>query len=103
MAATVGVMEKCTDHSVAIRVKSQDGRKTYFKIRRDTKLKKLLLAYCQKYFLDYETTHFYLEGDHFNHNKTPNELGMEDDIEIDSMADQLGGGDRSCSWKIEHY
>ncbi|KAL3506413.1 hypothetical protein ACH5RR_031795 [Cinchona calisaya] len=105
-AAEVGEareMEKSkpTDHvHVSLSVKSQDGRETYFKIKRDTKLKKLLLIYCQKYFLDYDTLHFYLEGEHFNHNKTPNELGLEDDAEIECMADQLGAGDMSSSWSI---
>ncbi|CAI9117707.1 OLC1v1019162C1 [Oldenlandia corymbosa var. corymbosa] len=76
-----------------IKVKSQDGKETFFKINRDTPMKKLLQSYCRKFRLSYQATQFYLEGQRFIHAKTPIELGLEEnEVEIEAMADQLGGG-----------
>ncbi|XP_027182264.1 putative small ubiquitin-related modifier 8 [Coffea eugenioides] len=91
---------KVTESTVAIKVTSQDGKETFFRIRRESQMKKLLIAYCQKFFLNYQATRFFYEGDYFNHNKTPNELGMEDDALIECLVEQLGGGGMSSSSKM---
>ncbi|KAM7461813.1 hypothetical protein LguiA_029934 [Lonicera macranthoides] len=78
--------------SFNIIIKSQDGKEVVFKIRDNTKLKKVLTAYCSRRFLDYASSRFFINGEFFPHNKTAEELGLKDGAEIEAMVEQTGGG-----------
>ncbi|KAK6255185.1 hypothetical protein SCA6_016490 [Theobroma cacao] len=57
--------------SIYLIVISQDGNEVHVKIRRGTKIKKLLTAYCRRYFLTYNTVQFLIDGCPFADDKTP--------------------------------
>ncbi|XP_010241412.1 PREDICTED: small ubiquitin-related modifier 2-like isoform X2 [Nelumbo nucifera] len=77
---------------INIKIKSQDGSEICFKINCNTKLRRLMISYCENKFLQYSSVRFLYEGRRINGNKTPNELGMEDGDEIDAMLEQMSGG-----------
>ncbi|EOY05272.1 Uncharacterized protein TCM_020309 [Theobroma cacao] len=57
--------------SVICRQFPLDGNEVHVKIRRGTKIKKLLTAYCRRYFLTYNTVQFLIDGCPFADDKTP--------------------------------
>ncbi|KAI8538069.1 hypothetical protein RHMOL_Rhmol09G0073000 [Rhododendron molle] len=78
--------------TLSVKVKSQDGIEVFFSIKRSTVLKKLLVAYCQKRNFDYKTMEFLYNGDRFSHNRSAEDLNMDEEDEIDAMWHQEGGG-----------
>ncbi|KAG7574767.1 Ubiquitin-like domain superfamily [Arabidopsis suecica] len=73
---------------IKLHVKSQDGQKVFFLIHGHTKLKKLLKAYCDFQYLDFTSTVFLFDGNRFDGEQTPDELGMKDGDEINAMFHQ---------------
>ncbi|KAK9288124.1 hypothetical protein L1049_016572 [Liquidambar formosana] len=80
--------------TVNLKVKGQDGRELFFRIKRNTQLSKLLTAYCDRLQLEYKAMQFFYNGNRFSAKKTPDQLHMEDGDEIDATMHQLGGGYR---------
>merc|ERR1712013_766872 len=74
-----------------LKVKAQDGTEVYFKVKKTTKLKKLMDAYCARVGKEAGSIRFLFDGDRIAPDSTPNDLGMEDEDEIDAMVDQHGG------------
>ncbi|KAG8369649.1 hypothetical protein BUALT_Bualt14G0035600 [Buddleja alternifolia] len=72
-------------------IKSQDGDKVYYQVRRDKKIQNLLLTYCKDKHLDYNVVAFLHYGQKIKATSTPNELGIENEDEIDAMFHQTGG------------
>ena len=50
----------------------------FFKLKHDTKLGKLMRAFCQRQGVAMESVRFLFDGKRIRENQTPNELGMED-------------------------
>ncbi|XP_073058900.1 small ubiquitin-related modifier 1-like [Primulina eburnea] len=82
-----------SDSSVHInlKVKDQDGNEIYFKIKRNTQLKKLMNIYCEKKLEDPNFFTFLFDGHRIHGEHTPDELKMEDGDEIDFMKNPMGG------------
>lgn len=76
---------------VSLKVVNADGAEMYFKIKRGTQLKKLMDAYCKKQGISRTSVRFLFDGSMIDENKTPDDLGMEDDDVIDAMVEQTGG------------
>eukprot|EP00484_Ammonia_sp_Unknown_P022124 CAMPEP_0197039360 /NCGR_PEP_ID=MMETSP1384-20130603/16155_1 /TAXON_ID=29189 /ORGANISM="Ammonia sp." /LENGTH=105 /DNA_ID=CAMNT_0042469945 /DNA_START=232 /DNA_END=549 /DNA_ORIENTATION=+ len=74
-----------------LKVKAQDGTEVYFKVKKTTKLKKLMDAYCARVGKEAGSIRFLFDGDRIAPDSTPNDLGMEDEDEIDAMVEQHGG------------
>eukprot|EP01084_Bolivina_argentea_P232537 391917_1 len=74
-----------------LKVKAQDGTEVYFKVKKTTKLKKLMDAYCARVGKEAGSIRFLFDGDRIAPDSTPNELNMEDEDEIDAMVEQHGG------------
>ncbi|XP_075482054.1 small ubiquitin-related modifier 1-like [Primulina tabacum] len=74
-----------------LKVKDQDGNEIYFRIKRNTQLKKLMNAYCEKKLEDPNSFVFLFDGRQIRGEQTPDELEMEDGDEIDFMQRQMGG------------
>ena len=68
-----------------------DGAEVYFKIRRNTALKKLMDAYCKKQGVNRQSVRFLFDGAPLDESKTPDDLEMENDDVIDAMIEQTGG------------
>ena len=77
---------------VSLKVVNADGSEMYFKIKRQTQLKKLMDAYCKKQGIARNSVRFLFEGSALDENKTPENLEMENDTVIDAMVEQTGGG-----------
>ncbi|XP_059635242.1 small ubiquitin-related modifier 1-like [Cornus florida] len=77
---------------INVKVNGQDGIQVFFKIKRRTKLKKLMDAYCDRQSVDFETTVFLFEGRRVGEKQTPDQLQMEDGDEIYAMLHHQGGG-----------
>ena len=74
-------------------MKAQDGTEVYFKVKKTTKLKKLMDAYCARVGKEAGSIRFLFDGDRIQEDATPDQLGMEDEDEIDAMVEQQGGGE----------
>ncbi|OEH80585.1 ubiquitin-like protein smt3 [Cyclospora cayetanensis] len=70
----------------------KDGSEVYFKIKRRTKLEKLMTAYCNRLGQSIDSVRFLYDGERVKPEKTPMDLGIEDGDVIDAMVQQTGGG-----------
>ncbi|KAB5589452.1 Small ubiquitin-related modifier [Ceratobasidium theobromae] len=77
---------------ISVKVKSSTGEEVFFKIKRNTKLKKLQGAYAAKVGKDVATLRFLYDGNRINDEDTPASLDMEEEDTIDAMVEQVGGG-----------
>jgi len=78
-------------NTINLRVVSQDGNEVYFKIKRQTPLRKLMDAYCQRQAIDQNSIRFLYDGQRIQAEQTPKELDMEDNDIIDAVLQQTGG------------
>ncbi|GMP99719.1 hypothetical protein CsSME_00047081 [Camellia sinensis var. sinensis] len=69
-----------------------EGNEVYFRIKRNTQLRKLMTAYCDRQSLDPKSIVFLFDGRRIHAEQTPDQLGMEDCDEVDAMLHQTGGG-----------
>ncbi|KAK9916393.1 hypothetical protein WJX75_002131 [Coccomyxa subellipsoidea] len=77
---------------VNIRVVAQDGNVVQFKIKKKAQLRKLMTAYTERLGLQEEAVVFLHEGVRVRREQTPNDLGMEEDSQLEVMMAQEGGG-----------
>ncbi|KAL9257391.1 Small ubiquitin-related modifier 1-like protein [Drosera capensis] len=76
---------------INLKVKGQNGNEVFFRIKRNTQLKKLMNAYCDRESQDINAIAFLFDGRRLRGDQTPNDLEMEDGDEIDAMLHQTGG------------
>ncbi|KAM3269890.1 small ubiquitin-related modifier 2-like [Capsicum chacoense] len=76
---------------INLKVKTQDGNEVFFRIKRSTQLKKLMNAYCDRKYVNFNAIAFLFDGRRLRAEQTPDELEMEDGDEIDAMLHQTGG------------
>ncbi|KAL8048452.1 hypothetical protein ABFX02_07G067100 [Erythranthe guttata] len=69
---------------------NKDGKEIYVKVKRNVRIKKLLRGFCQHASIEYRSTRFVIDNRTFYHDKTPNQLGLEDDDQIDALVDASG-------------
>ncbi|KAG7570328.1 Ubiquitin-like domain superfamily [Arabidopsis thaliana x Arabidopsis arenosa] len=84
----INAMFHQTDYQRAwinLKVTDQDGRKVDFRMHRRTQLKKLMKAYCDRKYLDFDSTVFLFHGARFSGQQTSDEVGMKDGDEINVM------------------
>ena len=73
-----------------VRGSLQDGNIVHFKMKKKTKLKKLMEAYCARQSLQMDQIRFLFDGNRLRGDtQTPDELAMEDDDVIDAMLFQV--------------
>ncbi|KAL9270953.1 Small ubiquitin-related modifier 1-like protein [Drosera capensis] len=76
---------------INLKVKGQNGNEVFFRIKRNTQLKKLMNAYCDRESQDINAIAFLFDGRRLRGDQTPNDLEMDDGDEIDAMLHQTGG------------
>ncbi|KAK6132865.1 hypothetical protein DH2020_033396 [Rehmannia glutinosa] len=93
-----GMMTTCCFSSRVLRyfacgylVDLPEGNEVFFRIKRNTQLKKLMNAYCDRQSVDFNSIAFLFDGRRLRAEQTPDELEMEDGDEIDAMLHQTGG------------
>ncbi|RDD38767.1 Small ubiquitin-related modifier [Trichoplax sp. H2] len=79
-----------SDH-INIKVVGQDNTEVHFKIKRNTQLKKLKAAYCERQGVPIGSLRFLFDGQRINDDMSPKQLEMEDDDVIEVYTEQLGG------------
>eukprot|EP01115_Flamella_aegyptia_P014861 TRINITY_DN8744_c0_g3_i1.p1 TRINITY_DN8744_c0_g3~~TRINITY_DN8744_c0_g3_i1.p1 ORF type:complete len:101 (+),score=28.95 TRINITY_DN8744_c0_g3_i1:23-304(+) len=79
-----------SDH-INLRVVSQNGTEVYFKIKKNTALRKLMDAYCDRQAQARNSVRFLYDGQRMQPEQTPKELDMEDNDIIDAVLAQTGG------------
>ncbi|ONI14348.1 hypothetical protein PRUPE_4G277000 [Prunus persica] len=65
---------------------NKDGVQTFFRVKRSTKLQKLMEAFCKNRSLDPKSIEFTFDSVRLEKNKTPEQLGMEDGDLIDALV-----------------
>lgn len=74
-----------------LKVIGQDGQVVQFKIKRNTPLRKLMNAYCDRARLVASTVRFTFDGCRINETDTPKSMDMEDGDTIEIFMQQTGG------------
>jgi len=76
---------------INLKVTGSDGSVVHFKIKRNTPLKKLMQAYCDRQGFQINTIRFMFDGNSVGQDSTPNDLDMEDEDTIEVFQQQTGG------------
>ncbi|XP_019088435.1 PREDICTED: putative small ubiquitin-related modifier 8 [Camelina sativa] len=76
---------------ITVKIKSQDDVCVYFRIKRDVEVRKMMQAYSDKVGKQISTFRFLFDGTRIKFNQTPNEIGLEEEDEIEAFVEQLGG------------
>merc|ERR1712002_81593 len=79
---------------INLKVLGQDGSVVHFKIKKNTPLRKLMSAYCDRTSVRMEQMRFRFDGQAISEIETPAQLEMEDGDTIDVFHQQTGG----CLW-----
>eukprot|EP00919_Chromeraceae_sp_WS-2016_P022608 GHVR01053681.1.p1 GENE.GHVR01053681.1~~GHVR01053681.1.p1 ORF type:complete len:101 (+),score=26.98 GHVR01053681.1:69-371(+) len=74
-----------------LKVKATDGNEVHFRIKRTTKLEKLMTAYCTRLGQNIDAVRFMFDGDHVRKEQSPNDIGLDDGDVLDAMLPQIGG------------
>ncbi|GJR29482.1 RNA-directed DNA polymerase, eukaryota [Tanacetum coccineum] len=77
---------------INLKVKGQDGSEVFFRIRRSTQLKKLMIAYCDRKAVELNLIVFLFDGRFLRGEDTAHELKMKEGDEIYAMHRLTGGG-----------
>jgi len=75
-----------------LNIKVTDGNnEVFFKIKRSTKLEKLMRAFCERQGKDMKTARFLFDGNRVQGHDTPDTLDMADGDSIEVHQEQIGG------------
>ncbi|CAH2069839.1 unnamed protein product, partial [Thlaspi arvense] len=66
---------------------------------RNVALRMMMEGFCSKLRIEMSILRFHFDGKRIRPDQTPNELGLEDEDEIDAFFDQYGG----CSLCYRYY
>jgi len=84
--------EEVDNNTVTLRVRQQDGDEMFFKVKKETKMQKIMDAYAQRKGINANSLRFTLDGNRINATDTPKMLELENDDQIDVMLESVGGG-----------
>lgn len=76
---------------INLKVLGQDNNAVQFKIKRNTALRKLMNAYCDRVGLSAQVVRFRYDGQAVHEDDTPIKLDMEDQDTIEAYGVQTGG------------
>jgi small ubiquitin-related modifier len=79
------------DGTLSIRVRDQHGGEVVFKVKRTTKMKRVLQAFCDRKGWNPTEVRFTFDGLRVNDDMSPEDLGMESNDSIDAFLEQMGG------------
>lgn len=84
--------EKHRRRHVTIRVQKEHANDIVMKIKRDVRLGRMMLVYCDHLRLEAAALRFSFEGRRVQEWDTPEGIGLEDGDIIDVWSDMSGGG-----------
>ncbi|KAI0388813.1 ubiquitin-like protein [Xylariaceae sp. FL0594] len=71
---------------------TDNNNEVFFKIKRSTKLEKLMTAFCERQGKSVESSRFLFEGQRVQKTDTPDSLEMADGDTLEVHQEQVGGG-----------
>lgn len=77
--------------SLNIMLRDQTGEKTFFKVKKTTKLDKVFNAYSQRKGVNATSLRFLFDGQRVRGDQTPQDIDMDDGDQLDCMLEQQGG------------
>ncbi len=83
--------DEAEDNTITLRVRDQAGDETFFKVKKETKMKKIMDAYAQRKGINAKSLRFNMDGNRINDDDTPKMLELENDDQIDVMLEPVGG------------
>ncbi|KAK5098493.1 SUMO protein smt3 [Exophiala xenobiotica] len=84
-----GEAPQATEH-LNIKV-TDNNNEVFFKIKRSTKLEKLMNAFCDRQGKDAKTVRFLFDGQRVTGQDTPDSLDMNDGDTLEVHQEQIGG------------
>jgi len=75
-----------------IKVSTADGGETFFRLKKTTKMRSLINAFCKNKGLQEGSVRFSFDGQRLDGSSTVEDVGLEDNDIIDAMVEQTGGG-----------
>ncbi|KAM7190637.1 Ubiquitin-related domain containing protein [Naviculisporaceae sp. PSN 640] len=73
---------------------TDNNNEVFFKIKRSTKLEKLMSAFCERQGKTVNSVRFLFEGQRVQPTDTPDTLEMQDGDTLEVHQEQVGG----CTW-----
>ncbi|KAL1883846.1 hypothetical protein VTK73DRAFT_7634 [Phialemonium thermophilum] len=70
---------------------TDNNNEVFFKIKRSTKLEKLMLAFCERQGKSLNSVRFLFEGQRVQPTDTPDTLEMQDGDTLEVHQEQVGG------------
>ncbi|KAJ9130796.1 hypothetical protein NKR19_g9756 [Coniochaeta hoffmannii] len=70
---------------------TDNNNEVFFKIKRNTKLEKLMLAFCERQGKTLQSVRFLFEGQRVQPSDTPDTLEMADGDTLEVHQEQVGG------------
>ncbi|KAI1432006.1 ubiquitin family protein [Xylaria sp. CBS 124048] len=70
---------------------TDNNNEVFFKIKRSTKLEKLMTAFCERQGKNVESVRFLFEGQRVQKTDTPDSLEMTDGDTLEVHQEQVGG------------
>ncbi|CAK7231146.1 SUMO protein smt3 [Sporothrix bragantina] len=71
---------------------TDNNNEVFFKIKRTTKLEKLMAAFCDRQGKSLSSVRFLFDGQRVQPSDTPDTLEMQDSDTLEVHQEQLGGG-----------
>ncbi|KAF7458195.1 putative ubiquitin-like protein SMT3 precursor [Cryptosporidium felis] len=76
---------------VTVKVRSPDGEQVLYRIKKKTRLQKLMNSYCQRTGQNEQSIRFLFEGERLRPEMTAEDAGLQEGDLIDAMISQVGG------------
>lgn len=87
-----GAVPEQQEQSEHLNIKVTDNNnEVFFKIKRTTKLEKLMNAFCERQGKAPQSVRFLFEGQRVQKNDTPDQLDMQDGDTLEVHQEQIGG------------
>lgn len=77
---------------VTVKVRSPDGEQVLYRIKKKTRLQKLMNSFCQRTGQNEQSIRFLFEGERLRPEMTAEDAGLQEGDLIDAMISQVGGG-----------
>ncbi|KAK9171120.1 Ubiquitin-2 like Rad60 SUMO-like family protein [Cryptosporidium meleagridis] len=81
---------------VTVKVRSPDGEQVLYRIKKKTRLQKLMNSFCQRTGQNEQSIRFLFEGERLRPEMTAEDAGLQEGDLIDAMISQVGGGKRAA-------
>jgi small ubiquitin-related modifier len=84
------------DAPITLKVRDQAGEVMFFKVKRNTEMRKIFEAYAQRLGVQSKNLKFALDGERLKDTDTPKMLELSDEDQIDVFLEQVGGADEEA-------